>query len=179
MTLVLGVYPLYRSDPVWEALLQIAGCDPGLEYQAQSYYSGIGLLVTYKQKRSTPAANRLKELVDYPRVAVLYGVGSTGVNPTDGKPLIASGGGSLTYHGDGSASVYVDVDDAFGRHYLAPGHGGTVWDSLPTIVYHELAHAYHFFKGDNPANYGAKEVLARTDENVFPGAVRTSPAQRS
>jgi len=116
--------------------------------------------------------NRLKKIVEHSKYVVLYGVGSGFVNPTDGAPIIKTGGGSITYHNaDGSASIYVDVDDAYGQHYLAPGHGGTVYDSLPTIVYHELAHAYYHIIGKNPPAYRDKEILARRDENEFRGQV--------
>ncbi len=168
MVLVLGVDPQWRSHPVWESIVQIAGCDPGIESVVHAYFSGWGARVYYNQKVNSVSANRLKAIVEHPKYVVVYGAGSDGVNPTDGKPLITTGGGSITYHkADGSASIYVDVDDARGQHYLAPGHGGTVHDSLPTIVYHELAHAYYHLIGQNPPAYRDKEILARRDENEF------------
>lgn len=171
MALVLGVDPQWRSQPVWESLVQIAGCDPGLESVVHAYISGWGARVYYKQQVKSASVNRLKEIVEHSKYVVLYGVRSGFVNPTDGAPIIKTGGGSITYHNaDGSASIYVDVDDAYGQHYLAPGHGGTVYDSLPTIVYHELAHAYYHIIGKNPPAYRDKEILA--------GEMRTNSAGR-
>jgi hypothetical protein len=151
---------------VFDALVQIARCDPGL---TRSTYD-FNLHVSYQQKQpGVPSSNRLMELVNHPWQIYIAGVGSGYINPSSGKPIQNSGGGTTTSAPDLQSYIAVDVADAFGKHYYdLDTNGKKIHSPLPAILYHELAHAYHeFIKKDAPATTANKEQQARADENAF------------
>ena len=167
---------------VFDSLKEIARCDPGLytEWYTSDPISSA-LRVRYEPKNTMLRSQLLLRYVtDRPQVVVVIGVDSDYIiepeyynqstdGPPGGKPIKGSGGGwTRWYPENNSALVLVDVKDGHGKHYRAPGNGGgTVYDSLPTILYHELSHAYHYVSRDHTGTYHDKEVQARTDENVF------------
>ena len=168
------------DGPIFSSLKEIAHCDP--ELYTEWYTSGPVAsvrVVRYPQKVRVGSKLLLQGIANHPSAIVIRGVNSGYVidpafynkstdGPPGGKPIVDSGGGFTHWHAkDNSATVFVDVDDAYGQHYLAPGVGGTVWDPIPVILYHELAHAYRYVTGTHHGDYHAKEVEARTDENDF------------
>ena len=159
---------IYTGDStesaVFQALLEIARCDPGL--------TGYGdpLYVSYVQKNpGVASSNRLLEIVNSVERFVIFGVDDT--FEYNSRRIIDIGG--FTVYGTSSdedpASIYIDVTDAGGLHYCVLDAGGNkIWSPLCVTLYHELAHAYHFLiKGDAPSDVVANQQQAIADENTF------------
>jgi hypothetical protein len=157
---------LGNHAPVFDDLLQIARCDPGLTtFQASPFV----LEVAYQQKEQAVASSsRLLALANGATNILIIGVNSTFVCP-DGTVITANGGGE-TFPGSLTEpiTIYLDVTDAAGQgyHVLNP-MGQTIPFPRPVLLYHELAHAYHMLQRDEPASQQAQQVQAIRDENVF------------
>ena len=154
-----------RELKVFDALLQIARCDPGLI----TYSVGLSLYVDYAPKQaSTKSSKRLLDLTSNTWPIHIAGVGSGYTNTVNGKPIIKSGG-AITLPYATQTNIFVDVEDAFGQHYRdIDVDRKTIYSPLPAILYHELAHAYHeAIAHDAPPDVAGKEVQARKDENEF------------
>lgn len=106
------------ESAVFQALLEIARCDPGLTgYQTDPSY----VSVSYTQKiPGVASSNRLQTIVNFVGPIVIYGVDDT--FQIDGQYIIDSGG--WTFAGSSSnddCEIYIDVSDAGGLHYCDPG----------------------------------------------------------
>jgi hypothetical protein len=154
------------ESAVFQALLEIARCDPGLTgYQTDPSY----VSVSYTQKiPGVASSNRLQTIVNFVGPIVIYGVDDT--FQIDGQYIIDSGG--WTFAGSSSnddCEIYIDVSDAGGLHYCdLDAAGNKIYSPLCVTLYHELAHAYHnLIKGDAPQDRVADQQLAIKDENAF------------
>src|ERR1700692_3360367 len=154
------------ESAVFQALLEIVRCDPGLTgYPTEPDY----VEVSYAQKNpGVASSNRLLEIVNSVEVISIFGVDDT--FEIYSEPIIDSGG--YTFPGSSSndsVNIYVDVSDAGGLHYCDVDPGGNkIYSPLCVTLYHELAHAYHFLiKGDAPDDVVANQQQAIADKNAF------------
>jgi hypothetical protein len=164
---------------VFNALTELANCDPGLYMQTitSDPISASELVVYRQEKPATFWSSRLLEIASHPRAIWIYPGDAYLIEPQEHKFVSESGGAVTRSFSDGSAAVYIDIDDFRGTHYRVPAAGGgTVWNPLNVMLAHELAHAYHNnVKGDAPASHHAQEVQARIDENVFRSQIGMKP----
>ncbi|MBW0018162.1 MAG: hypothetical protein JO236_11545 [Mycobacterium sp.] len=164
------------SSALWDALLQISGCDPGLQSTAILTQAQV----TYApQKPSNPATMRLQRIVDSPASIVLHSVNPGFIDPWGGVLMY----GGLTYYpdGNGPANIWIDMTQAGAQGYreLDP-QGNYISAPNAVILYHELAHAFHgVVARDSPtlrntgdpdtdnANLAADQLMVIADENQF------------
>jgi hypothetical protein len=154
------------ESAVFQALLEIARCDPGLTaYQTDPNY----VSVSYTQKNpGVASSNRLLEIVKSVETVVISGVDDT--FQIGSRQIIDSGGWTFVgTSSDEGCQIYVDVSDAGGLHYCdLDAAGNKIYSPLCVTLYHELAHAYHYLvKGDAPLDRVADQQLAIADENAF------------
>jgi hypothetical protein len=151
---------------VFQALLEIARCDPGLTgYQSDPGY----VSVFYTQKNpGVASSNRLLEIAKSVETVVISGVDDT--FQIGSRKIIDSGAWTVVgTSSDDGCQIYVDVTDAGGLHYCdLDAAGNKIYSPLCVTLYHELAHAYHYLiKGDAPLDLVADQQLAIADENAF------------
>jgi hypothetical protein len=126
----------------------------------------IALEVSYDQRQqSVPSSSRLLSLVKSAGTVLIVGVDLTFIVPDgSGRPMTAMLGGacmpgSLTQ----LVTVYLDTTDAAGQTYFVlDTNGNPTSMPLPVILYHELAHAFHYIQGDHTG-----EPQVQADENSF------------
>ncbi|MGB7926385.1 MAG: hypothetical protein WCF57_24300 [Pyrinomonadaceae bacterium] len=151
---------------IFDDLLQIARCDPGLTtFQASPYV----LAVAYQQKQQAVASSsRLLALANATTNILIIGVNSMFVF-SDGTAITTLvGGGTLPGSLTEPITIYLDVTDAAGQGYhVLNSQGQTMPMPRQVLLYHELAHAYHMIQGDAPASDQAQQVQAIHDENDF------------
>src|SRR5690349_20326608 len=137
------------TDPqVFDDLVQIARCDPGLgAVPPNSSFQGSGgglppreLQITYDQKQAgVTSSNVLLSLVRSPRKLLIVGVDSTFIQP-DGVPITVNAG--VFYYDETimvQPTIYLDVTDAGGQGYqVFDKNFDEIDDPLPVILYHEL-----------------------------------------
>jgi hypothetical protein len=164
---------------VFDALTEIAQCDPGLYMQTiSSDPVSASTRVVYSQEQpGTAWSSRLFEIVSHPKVVVIYPGNGYLIEPKEHKFVSQSGGGVTSSSSDGSTAIYVDISDFYGTHYRVPAAGGgTVWNPFNVILAHELAHVYHnSIKGDAHGSHHDEEVQARIDENEFRSQIGLRP----
>lgn len=154
------------ESAVFQALVEIARCDPGLTgYPEEPGYVAVSF--TPKNPIVT-SSSRLLQMINSAEPFVIVGVASDYV--TSNGPIIDFA--AFTDVAESSSqnnTIYIDVGDADGAHYLSlDSTGKTIWAPLPVILYHELAHAYHYaVRGDAPQDLTDDQTLAIKDENAF------------
>ncbi|MFD8006988.1 hypothetical protein [Streptomyces mirabilis] len=165
---------LGTESTVFDALVQIARCDAGLvAYRPSSFEASGGgwpfpVQISYDQKKlGVTSSNRLLSLVTSSKSIAIIGVGSTWVL-ADGTPITTAGGVTLRETSIQPVRIILDVTDAGGQtYYVRDTKMEPIPMTLPVLLYHELAHAYHVIRGDHPADEAAGEVLVHADENAF------------
>jgi hypothetical protein len=151
---------------VFQALVEIARCDPGLTGYPQA--SG-DVAVSYTPKNPlVTSTSRLLEIVKSVEKFTVVGVTDdyvTAYGPIVDVAAFTFVAGSSNE----SNTIYIDVTDAGGAHYVClDSTGKTIWAPLPVILYHELAHAYNWaISGDAPEDLTDDQILAIADENAF------------
>jgi len=150
---------------VFEDLLEIVRCDPGL---ATFEYSPFTYQVTYTQKKAAVASStRLLAIVQASMPVLLVGVGSTFVL-SNGLPITARAAVTEFMVPTYLITIWYDVTDAGGRYYVVHDPAGTdIYAPRQVNLYHELAHAYHIIQKDLPDKEFDAEVQGVADENAF------------
>lgn len=169
MTLLIDLsLGLGTHGAVFDDLVQIVGCDPGL---GTSQPTQFVLQVTFDQKQlGGVSSNRIRAFVNAPQNILIVGVDSTFIVPGGTLPITAYTGGVVT---PGSlttpVTIWLDVTDAGGAFYHVHDRDSlTIYEPRPVILYHELAHVWHLFvANDAPASDPAQEVQAIADENNY------------
>jgi hypothetical protein len=161
--LVLG-----NNAAVFDHLLQIVRCDPGLTTWQPTPYV---LEVTFQQKQQAVASsNRILAISNAAQNVLIIGVNGTFVSPDgSGAPISADGGG-ITFRGSLTEpiTIYLDVTASGGAGYwVLNSQRQTMPAPLQVILYHEFAHAYHMLTGDEPPTEQGQQVQAIHDENDF------------
>jgi hypothetical protein len=154
------------ESAIFQALLEIARCDPGLTgYPPEPGY----VEVSYAPENPVvPSSKRLLEIVNSVESFIIIGVTNGYVTP-DGPIIDFAAFTDVALNSNQTNTIYIDVSDAGGQHYLClDSTGKTIWAPLPVILYHELAHAYHYaIRGDAPHDLTDDQTLAIKDENDF------------
>ncbi len=164
MTILIDVF-LGNHAAVFDDLLQIVRCDPGL---TTSQPTPFVLQVAFQQKQQSVASSaRVLSLANDATNILVAGVASTWVAP-DGRPITNYAAvtmpGSLTE----PITIWIDVTNAGGQGYYVLDTDRTTIEFLgPSCCTSELAHAFHMILGDEPATLQAKEVQAIKDENAL------------
>ena len=156
----------YNKD-VFDNLLQIVRCDSGL---GTIEPNPNVLQVTFQQtKTGVASSDRILALVNAAPYVLITGVDSSFVIPYDIQPISAHVGG-VTVAGTLTTPIYVWVDltDANGQYYsVFDADRQTIYFPPAVLLYHELAHAYHWVEGDAEATDGGRQAQAIKDENAF------------
>jgi hypothetical protein len=155
---------------IFDALLTISGCDPGLSSTPYGTLATVGFT---PQRVPGPAAVRLQTIVDHVASVYVFGFDQSFVLD-DGTPIVTEG--AIGYpDGDNLFRVYVDVSQAGGRGYRATdANNNYVFEPLASILYHELAHVYHIVivkdaprEPNGELDYDRDQLVAIADENQF------------
>jgi hypothetical protein len=151
---------------IWKDLLEIARCDSGLSLSLELPQS---VQQVYYSQRQVPvaSANRLLALVQHPKTVLIVGVGKdfvVGGNAMSGHLGGFAQGATAT----DPATVWIDVTEHDGAGYtVLDTSGATIYLPRPVLLYHELAHAYHFMQGATAGSPAASQAQAIKDENEF------------
>lgn len=166
-------------EQIWNALLTISGCDAGLVAHQTS--TGASLVI-FSPATTSPStfAQRLRTICDDTKsITTIYGVDATYVD--NFGPITAVAGITDSNITKRINSIYIDVTGAGGYGYrVLDANGNYVAEPTESILYHELAHAFHNtialdYPKDlvNPAQPDpvAAQTQAIADENPFRASV--------
>jgi hypothetical protein len=154
---------------LFDDLLLVVGCDPGL---TTTVFDASALQVQYTQKKgATQTSSMVLALVNGAKNVLIVGVNSAFVAPGGTLPITKYTGG-VALPGDLTTpiTIYIDVTDGGGggQYYVVHDKDGLdIFEPRPVILCHELAHAYHWEKGDTPATDALNEIQTIADENAF------------
>jgi hypothetical protein len=173
----------YKAKNVFDALVEIARCDPGLTTKEFDF----SYEVHYQQGsnwRTVASANRLKAVVDDPMLTTIIGLQSDQIIPRPGSNTRIKEEGGLTapkFSGGPGADIFIDVNDANDTHRLLPDptYKYWVWEPLPLLLFHELSHVFHTFiakdapeLADEQLERFEREKQVRADDNAFRAALK-------
>jgi hypothetical protein len=154
------------ESAVFQALVEIARCDPGLTgYPEEPRYVAVSYT---PENPAVTSSSRLLQIVNSVESFIVIGV-TSGYVTSSGPIIDFAAFTDVAESSNQSNTIYIDVSDADGEHYLClDSTGKTIWAPLPVILYHELAHAYHYaIRGDAPQDLTDDQTLAIKDENAF------------
>jgi len=163
---------VYNFAQVQAHIISISVMDGGIGFAtATTNIEGAACTqVTYARSQAGPTAVRLDSLVHdtgftAPQQIVAFGVPSNTIMP-NGINVSAVAGKAFNVGEPGSplathiALIY-DTGDCSGSGYWVDKEGGGTTSFPPNVIlYHELAHCFHFVTG-----VATSEPLAETDEN--------------
>lgn len=155
------------ESKIYDDLIQISRCDPGLSTDGASIYGYPGGIpntqVLYRQaQQGVFSSNFLLAIINSPYPVTIHGVGSDYM--VEGEVLL--GGRTVSPDGSKAVHIYIDVTDAMGRGIYVIGTTGTkIPEPQPVILFHELSHVYYWIY--DIYDKATSELKAHVDENTF------------
>src|SRR5215217_7305900 len=158
---------LGSESRVFDLLLKISGCDPGL-----SSVPDVDSLDVRFSPKGAPSfsANRLREIVGSPKDVWIHGVDDSFMTVW-GMPMIEYAGVTDVDRTASTqeCSIWIDITEAGGLGYRSlDANGNYIYAPPAVILFHELAHVYHsLIVEDTPGDAAPDQLLAIADENQF------------